>query len=197
MACSTSCTHQLPFWRSLDSLQLIPASRMRSTIAIAVRHRSNSSFCCALKASSGLAGLRIILDGITHSSAVRRERGRVSQPLTPRVKSVMPLTSTYVFDSVFNSEHSLPERLERLFSCPHHRSYTERCASRPLVQQRAANARGDAPLLRSSSKQSARCMSVGGDRNDVDEALRSSSYAAGGSAIGLSATDAYRQSLGR
>jgi hypothetical protein len=128
---------------------------------------------------------------------VRRERGRVSQPLTPRVKSVMPLTSTYVFDSVFNSEHSPPERLERLFSCPHHRSYTERCASRPLVQQRAANARGDAPLLRSSSKQSARCMSVGGDRNDVDEALRSSSYAAGGSAIGLSATDAYRQSLGR
>ena len=152
---------------------------------------------------------------------VRRERGRVSQPLTPRVKSVMPLTSTYVFDSVFNSEHppssqrthhrpkiqasprsgSLKgERLERLFSCPHHRSYTERCASRPLGQQRAANARGDALLLRSSSKQSARCMSVGrkyGDRNDVDEALRSSSYAAGGSAIGLSATDAYRQSLGR
>jgi hypothetical protein len=47
------------FWRSLDSSQLIPASRMRSTIAIAVRHRSNSSFCCALKASSGLAGLGI------------------------------------------------------------------------------------------------------------------------------------------
>jgi hypothetical protein len=37
---------------------------MRSTIAMAVRHRSNSSFCCALKASSDLAGLQIMLDGI-------------------------------------------------------------------------------------------------------------------------------------
>jgi hypothetical protein len=86
-------THQLPFWRSLDSSQLIPASRMRSTIAIAVRHRSNSSFCCALKSSPGFAGLRIILDGITPTLPVRRERGRVSQPLTPRVESVMPHTS--------------------------------------------------------------------------------------------------------
>jgi len=95
---------QLLFWRSLDSSQPIPASRMRSTIAIAVRHRSNSCFCCALKSSSGFAGLRIILDGITHSSAVRRERGRVSQPLTPRVKSVMPNTSTSTcVDSVFDS----------------------------------------------------------------------------------------------
>ena len=57
------------FWRSIDSSQLIPTSRMHSTIAIAVRHRSNCSFCCALKASPGLAGLQIILDGITHPSA--------------------------------------------------------------------------------------------------------------------------------
>jgi hypothetical protein len=35
---------------------------MRSTIAVAVRHRSNSSFCCAF---SGLARLRLILDCIT------------------------------------------------------------------------------------------------------------------------------------
>jgi hypothetical protein len=34
----------------------------------------------------------------------RRERGRVSQPLMPRVKSVMPLTSTITcVDSVFDS----------------------------------------------------------------------------------------------
>jgi len=75
--------------------------------------------------------------------------------------------------------------VERLFSCPLHRSYTEMCASRPFGQ-RVVNARGDALLLRSSSNLSARCMSEGrkcGDRNDVDEALRSSSCVAGGSAV--------------
>ena len=40
------------------------------------------------------------------------------------------------------------QAVERLFSCPHHRPYTEMCASRPFGQQRAANARGDAAALR-------------------------------------------------
>jgi hypothetical protein len=40
---------------------------------------------------------------------VRRERGRVSQPLTPRVKSVMPNTSISIrVDSVFDNSFCTP-----------------------------------------------------------------------------------------
>ena len=39
----------------INSSQLIPASRRRWTIAIAVRYQSNSSFCRVLKSSSSLA----------------------------------------------------------------------------------------------------------------------------------------------
>ena len=52
---------QWPFRGSTNSSQEIPASRMRWTIVIAVRHRWNSSFCCVLKSSSpSPAGLRVI-----------------------------------------------------------------------------------------------------------------------------------------
>ena len=64
-------------------------------------------------------------------------------------------------DFLFCEFFELAITVERLFSCRHYRSYTEMCASRPLGQQRAANARGDALLLHSSGKQSAQCMSVG------------------------------------
>ena len=43
-------------------------------------------------------------ESITRPLPVRRERGRVSQPLTPRVKSVMPHTTTGTYvDSVSDS----------------------------------------------------------------------------------------------
>jgi hypothetical protein len=48
----------------IDSPQSIPASRMHPTIAIAMRHLSNSSSCCVLRSLSDLEGLRTILDGI-------------------------------------------------------------------------------------------------------------------------------------
>jgi hypothetical protein len=67
---SNSTHDQLPFFTSLYSSQQIPACRMRSTIAIAVRNRFNSSFCRALKSSPGLTGLRTMLDGISNPPAV-------------------------------------------------------------------------------------------------------------------------------
>jgi hypothetical protein len=63
-AASVNSQRQWRFWRSSDSSQLIPASRMRWAISIAMRYRSSASFCCALKSSSGLEGLRTILDDI-------------------------------------------------------------------------------------------------------------------------------------
>src|SRR4029453_10049913 len=67
---------------------------MMQTIGLIIFKIDTNADAYHAYSSSRFAGLRIILDGITHSSAVRRERGRVSQPLTPRVKSVMPHTST-------------------------------------------------------------------------------------------------------
>ena len=57
---------QWPFFRSIDSSQLIPASRMRWIIVIAARHRSISSFCRALKSrpvrrSEELAGNQFLI----------------------------------------------------------------------------------------------------------------------------------------
>ena len=121
---------------------------MRSTIAIAVRHRSNSSFCCALKASSDLAKLQIMLDGITHSSAAWRERGRVSQPLTRRVKSVMPPTSTWTYvDNVFDENVRLWPRAD-MRQCTH-AAVKPRCAQIPHVSNDMID--GTSELL--SSKQ--------------------------------------------
>jgi hypothetical protein len=88
------------------------ASWLNFTLAPLFKDRYELPGRC-LKSLSGRAGLRIILDGITHSSAVWRERGRVSQPLTPRVKSVMTHTSTIVC-SIANAGELLRYRTNQL-----------------------------------------------------------------------------------
>src|SRR6478735_1644241 len=63
---------------------------MRWTILIAVRHRSNSSSCFALKSSSGPVGLRIKVDGMNRHWRFLLNMCLFTHPRNPRSDPFVP-----------------------------------------------------------------------------------------------------------
>lgn len=72
---------------------------MRWTSATAARHRSNSSFCGALKLSSSLGELQILLGGIRKPSTVSTTEIWANPPLVGVIAITKIVICSYALDA--------------------------------------------------------------------------------------------------